>query len=318
MSLQVQTSWEYRLHNWAYAALRTPTSRTKIEADKTLLTAAYEYCAALTSTHSRTFYIASRLLPPEKRRAARALYAFCRITDNIIDNPGSVDQRQRTLDAWRVLTSADHPPASELIALAWADTRHRFNIPTGYGEQLINGCERDLYQTRYQTFDDLAEYSYGVASTVGLMAMHIVGFQGESALPHAIKLGVALQITNILRDIAEDWRTGRLYLPQEELAAFNLSEEDIEIGQVDHRWREFMRFQIDRNRRLYAESLPGIAMLDKEGRFAIAAAAELYQAILTDIEDHDYDVFSRRAHLSLTGKLSRLPGIWRRSRSFKI
>jgi 15-cis-phytoene synthase len=314
MSLQSQAGWEYRLHHWAYTALHTPASGIHIEADETLLAAAYRHCDELTATHSRTFYIASALLSQEKRRAVRALYAFCRVTDNIIDNPGDIRQRQRELETWRDLTNTAHILPHQPVALAWMDTQRRFNIPNGYSEQLICGCERDLYQTRYETFADLAEYSYGVASTVGLMAMHIIGFQGEIALPQAVKLGVALQITNILRDIAEDWQAGRFYLPLQELKDFGLSEADIERGQVDDRWREFMRFQIKRNRRLYTESLPGITLLDPDGRFAIAAAAELYQAILTAIEDHDYNIFNRRAYIGLFGKLSRLPKIWWYSR----
>jgi phytoene synthase len=144
--------------------------------------------------------------------------------------------------------------------------------------------------------------------------MHMVGFSGEEAIPYAIKLGVALQLTNILRDVHEDWVNGRLYLPREELHAFGLSEADIDAGIIDDRWRAFMRFQINRARRLYAESLPGVAMLGKTGRFAIAASAELYQAILDDIEANDYDVFSRRAHTTGFQKLKMLPGIWLRAK----
>jgi phytoene synthase len=147
------------------------------------------------------------------------------------------------------------------------------------------------------------------------MAMHIVGYEGYKAIPYAIKLGVALQLTNILRDVQEDWENGRLYLPLEELRMFNLSEEDIAAGTIDHRWRAFMRFQIWRARQLYAEALPGVAMLGKSGRFAIAAAAELYRAILDDIEEHDYDVFSRLAHTTKREKLLTLPGIWWRSKT---
>jgi phytoene synthase len=150
------------------------------------------------------------------------------------------------------------------------------------------------------------------------MAMHIIGFSSEAAIPYAVKLGVALQLTNILRDIAEDWRAGRVYLPQDELAAYGLTEDAIATGYVDSRWSEFMRFQIDRNRRLYSESLPGIAMLNADGRFAIAAAAELYQAILTDIEAHNCDVFSRRSYVSLPGKLGLLPRIWWQSQGYRF
>jgi phytoene synthase len=123
-----------------------------------------------------------------------------------------------------------------------------------------------------------------------------------------------LQLTNILRDVGEDWRAGRLYLPQQELAEYGLAEADIAAGRIDDRWRSFMRFQIGRTRQLYAEAMPGIALLDSDGRFAIAAAADLYRRILDDIEIHDYDVFTRRAHLSAWDKLRRLPGIWQLSR----
>lgn len=314
MSLQVPQAWEYQLLGLAEAPLRTRLPHIALAADSTVLEAAYHHCDAVTRFHSRTFYLASDLLPEPKRRGARALYAFCRVTDNLVDASTDNMQRLQALGAWRELVAMEHPPDNELIALAWADTRQRFNIPQGYAEQLIDGVARDLIQTRYSTFADLAGYSYGVASTVGLMAMHIVGFAGESALPYAVKLGVALQLTNILRDVAEDWRVGRLYLPEDELAAYGLSEVDIMRGKVTPAWREFMRFQIDRNRRLYTESRQGIGLLDTNGRFAIAAAAELYQAILGDIERHDYNVFDRRSSVGLTGKLLRLPLIWWRSR----
>ena len=170
-----------------------------------------------------------------------------------------------------------------------------------------------MRQDRYETFEDLATYSYGVASTVGLMSMHIIGFSGADALPFAIKLGLALQMTNILRDVGEDWRRGRLYLPLEELAHFGLTEADIAAGVVDDRWRAFMRFQLDRTRQLYEEAWPGIGKLHKDGRFAIAAAAGLYRAILPKIEANDYDVFNNRAFVSTWGKLRLLPGLWWRS-----
>jgi phytoene synthase len=163
---------------------------------------------------------------------------------------------------------------------------------------------------RYATFSDLATYSYGVASTVGLMAMHIVGFSGPEAVPYAVRLGVALQMTNILRDVGEDFRAGRVYLPQGELIAHGLGEGDIGRGVVTGGWRAFMRFQIERTRSLYAEAWEGIRLLEPEGRLAIAAASEFYQGILDDIESHDYDVFTRRAGLSTWGKLRRIPSLW--------
>lgn len=320
MSLQIQTTWEAVLLDWARTALEDHVPVEKTGAESHALAAAYRHCEMITRTNSRTFFVASGLLPPAERRAVRALYAFCRVTDNLIDHAGDEAKTvtRARLEAWRAMSLSAHPPADEPVALAWADARMRYNIPNGYAEQLIDGVARDLDQQRYASFDELAEYAYGVASTVGLMAMHIIGFAGEEALPYAVKLGVALQVTNILRDIQEDWENGRLYLPADELAAFDLAEPDVAAGMLDPRWGEFMRFQIDRARRLYEEAYPGIALLHPRGRFAIAAAADLYRAILTDIEYHDYDVFSRRAHVSTRGKVQRLPGIWWRSRTVRV
>jgi phytoene synthase len=320
MTIQLQQhTWETTLLGWAQHARESHIPSERVRADGDMLHAAYHHCEAITRIHSRTFYLSSALLPPDQRRAARALYAFCRVTDDAVDRAaGSAEDTLAALRAWRDRALDPHPPADQPVALAWADARVRYSIPVGYAEQLIEGVARDLTHKRCATFDELAAYAYGVASTVGLMAMHIVGFDGERALPYAVKLGVALQVTNILRDVAEDYRAGRVYLPADELAAFDLTERDLRVGKVDDRWRTFMRFQIARNRRLYAEALPGIAALKGEGRFAIAAAAELYRAILTDIEANDYNVFSRRAHISATGKVARLPGIWWRSRTVKL
>jgi phytoene synthase len=191
-----------------------------------------------------------------------------------------------------------------------------------YAEQLIDGVARDLTTARYATFDDLAAYCYGAASTVGLLSMHIIGFAGREAILYAVKLGVALQLTNILRDVREDWDAGRVYLPQDELAESGVSDADIgalsrsgfrgEDGVAD-RWRAFMRFQIDRNRQLYSEATPGIAWLDPAGRFAIAAAAALYRDILESIAAHDGDVFSRRAKPRPWTALPRAAGLWWRT-----
>jgi len=310
------TAWEGPLLSMAHKANHYGTvSPVTTNYDPHLLAFAYQYCDSLTALHSRSFHLASSLLPADKRRAVRALYAFCRVTDDIVDRPQPGDDVLTTLMAWRQMALQATPSEEDLVAVAWTDARTRYHVSQWYAEQLIDGVAQDLQQTRYQTFEELAAYSYGVASTVGLMSMHIIGFAGQQAIPYAIKLGVALQITNILRDVGDDWRAGRVYLPAEELAAFGLSEADLAAGRVTPRWREFMRFQIGRNRRLYEEAWPGIGMLNSDGRFAIAAAAGLYRAILDDIERHDYDVFSRRAHVSTWGKLAALPGLWWRSRS---
>jgi phytoene synthase len=259
--------------------------------------------------------MASRLLPAQKRRFVRALYAFCRVTDDMVDYPGP--GVQDNLRAWRQHTLEWHAGENDLTVLAWRNMCRQTGMPLGFASQLIDGVARDLQQTRYATFEELAVYCYGVASTVGLMSMHILGHASDDAIPYAIKLGVALQLTNILRDVAEDWQRGRLYLPLDELAAFGLDEGDIAQSRVDERWHSFMRFQIERTRRLYAEAEPGIALLHRDGRFSTAAAAGLYAAILDQIERQDYDVFSQRAVVSNWGKLSRLPGLWWRTRDFQ-
>jgi phytoene synthase len=309
-------AWEFPLLSMAHYDNNTHSPGTTCEhqgAPSEVVQDAYAFCEALTADHSRSFYLASRMLPLEKRRAVRALYAFCRVTDDVVDRP--VGDARQALDAWRERALSYNPPADDPVAVAWADARLRFAIPQHYAEQLINGVARDLTQSRYETFEDLAAYSYGVASTVGLMSMHITGFSGNVAIPYAVKLGVALQVTNILRDVAEDWRNGRVYLPQQELHDFGLSEADIAAGVVTPRWRDFMKFQIARNRLLYDEAWPGIGLLHPEGRLAIGAAAELYRAILEDIERRDYDVFSGRAYVGSWDKLRRIPSVWWRTRA---
>jgi len=315
MTTSTTLAWEQSLLMLATEARRPVSTADKraITAGEEALARAYQHCEKLTADHSRSFYLSSSLLPPEKRRAMRALYAFCRVSDDIVDSPDG--NRAARLRSWGAQALSPNPPAGDPVALAWADARARYAIPRRYAEQLLEGVGRDLAQNRYESFDQLAAYAYGVASTVGLMSMHITGFSGEEAIPYAIKLGVALQVTNILRDVGEDWLSGRIYLPVVELAAFELEEVDLARGQVTDNWRAFMAFQIKRNRRLYAESWPGIGLLHRDGRLAVAAAATFYQGILTDIEAHDYDVFSRRAHVSGWSKLRLMPGIlWQTAR----
>jgi phytoene synthase len=308
-------TWESSLLALALEAVESPIHlhTARPIQNQILLQKAYAQCEAITAEHSRSFYLSSGLLPIEKRQAVRALYAFCRITDDIVDRPNG--DIMDSLHQWRQQIFAPTPSRHNRVAIAWADARTRFHVPWRYAEQLVDGVVRDLTQTRYETFNDLATYCYGVASTVGLMSMHITGFTSQEAIAYAIKLGLALQLTNILRDVAEDWQRGRVYLPQEELRAFGLDEATLADGIVTPHWRDFMRFQIERNRQLYAEAWPGIELLHPDGRFAIAAAADFYRAILDDIEAHDYDVFNRRAYIGTWGKLSRLPRLWWQTRS---
>jgi 15-cis-phytoene synthase len=309
MTVEAQPQpWESNLLILAQDAWNSVVHAFNAQVDATQLRRAYQHCARLTAQHSKSFYLSSALLPDGKRKATRALYAFCRIGDDLVDRPDG--DPAAAIRQWSDIALAADPQSDDPVVLAWSHARSIYRIPQRYAEQLVNGVARDLHQTRYQTFDELAEYSYGVASTVGLMSMHIIGFSGPEAIPYAVKLGVALQLTNILRDVGEDWRAGRVYLPADELARFDLAEDDLAGGRIDDRWRAFMRFQVERNRRLYAEAWPGIELLSSDGRFAIAAAGDLYRRILDDIEAHDYDVFTRRARVSTPRKLLGLLDLW--------
>ncbi len=302
--------WESSLLRLARLEEAEPPPRPACPGDDAVLNEAYRLCGRITAEHSRTFSLAAGLLPPAKRRSMHALYAFCRTTDDIVDEHGG---DRAALEEWQTEALHPHCRPAHPVALAWCDAMARHEIPVLYARQLIETVAQDLEVGRYATFEHLSVYCYGVAATVGLMAMRIVGFRGPEAEPSAIRLGVALQLTNILRDVGEDWRAGRLYLPADELARFGLGEVDVAAGRVGDRWQKFMAYQIRRARRLYRDALPGVAQLHRDGRFAVGAAAELYRGILDDIEAHDYDVFTRRAHVRTGAKLARLPGIWLRA-----
>lgn len=273
---------------------------------------AYRICTQITRTHSRSFFMSSQFLPAEKRQAIRALYALCRTTDDLVDQSGG--DPERSLARWVALLHAPEPPQNDPVLLAWADTARRYEVPQPLVNELLAGVAMDLTVSRYATFDDLWLYCYRVASVVGLLSMHIVGYR-QGAQPYAVSLGIALQITNILRDVGEDAARGRIYLPQEDLARFDLCDDDILHGRRDERFRALMRFEIERSHTLYEESWPGMALLSADSRFAIGAAAQVYRGILGKIVANDFDVFTRRAHLSLGEKLWVLPGVKRRLRT---
>ncbi len=261
---------------------------------------AYRICTEITRRHSRSFFFSTQVLPPEKRRAIRALYAFCRTSDDIVDN--SSDDAAKALGAWITQVHAPAAPADNAVLLAWNDTVERYDVPRYLPDELLAGIAMDLTVHRYATFDDLWLYCYRVASVVGLISMHIVGYR-DGAASYAIELGVGLQLTNILRDVGEDARRGRVYLPQEDLERFGLCADDIFHGRRNQAFRALMRFEIERAHALYDAAWPGIALLNADSRLAIAAAAEIYRGILGRIIGSDFDVFGRRAHVSLAQRL---------------
>jgi phytoene synthase len=284
---------------------------------------AYSYCTQVTREHSKSFYFSTNFLPAEQRRAIRAFYAFCRTTDDIVDMPrrNAPSNALTNLAEWRLAARRPAVQQRNSVLYAWADTRDRYGVPQQYVEELIDGCEMDLRISRYETFDELCQYCYRVASTVGLISMHIIGVVSDHpamiarARRDAITLGIALQLTNILRDVGEDLLRGRIYLPQEDLRRFGYSEADLRAGRIDARFRALMQFQIERAHQLYENGWGGIACLKQDGRLAVGAAISLYRGILGRIVANDFDVFHRRAHLGTLAKLGRIPSIYLRVRA---
>jgi phytoene synthase len=284
-----------------------------IRADDALTQArAFVLCEQITRAHSKTFFFSTAFLPQKKRRAIRAFYAFCRRTDDLVDE--SVNRSPEALEAWRIAARRPACDQQDPVLLAWSLTRDEHAVPQRYVDELIDGCEMDLTVTRYATWEALRRYCYCVASTVGLISMHIIGLRpgADAALAErqAIELGIALQLTNILRDIGEDLARGRIYLPQEDLQKFRYSDDDLRGRVLDARFKALLRFEMDRADALYDGSIPGIRLLRADGRLAVGAAAILYRGILGKIHLNDYDVFNRRAHLTNSEKMQRLPGIY--------
>lgn len=279
------------------------------------LEVAYRECTAITRLHSKSFFLSSQFLPPIKRRAIRAFYAFCRTSDDLVDR-ATDGEADRALARWVHQVHAPEPPHHNPVLLAWKDVAAAYDVKQQLTDELLAGVAMDLTVSRYQTFDDLWLYCYRVASVVGLVSMQIIGYR-PGAVPYAISLGVALQLTNILRDVGEDAARGRIYLPQEDLERFGLTDADILAGCCDSRFQRLMHFEIERAHGLYEEAWPGIAMLSEDGQFAIGAAAETYRGILRQIECNEFDVYTRRAQLSLGQKLATLPGMYRRLRTLR-
>ncbi|AHJ28779.1 Phytoene synthase [Nodularia spumigena CCY9414] len=267
------------------------------------------------------------LLSEEKRPAIWAIYAWCRRTDELVDGPGSAMTTPETLDLWeKQLESIFAGQPVENYDVALADTVRRFPMDIQPFRDMIAGQQMDLYRSRYETFEDLYLYCYRVAGTVGLMSTSVMGLdetrntapwncQQQPYMPTAeeIALGIAKQLTNILRDVGEDAQRGRIYIPLEDLARFNYTEEDLFKGVVDDRWRSLMQFQISRARQFYTKAERGITYLSGDARWPVWAALMHYSRILSIIERNDYNVFTRRAYVPQWQKLRSLPVAWMRS-----
>ena len=283
-----------------------PASGKKLDGGLSLADA-YELCRQVQKAHSRTYYFSTRLFPAEVRPRVHALYAFMRYADEIVDTPHDLplDAQLAVLEEFEADTMAaiSGEAVSNPVLRAYADTVHLCGIDPETISAFMESMKMDTRVFRYPTYSDLETYTYGSAAVVGLMMCRVVGVRDERADRHAEALGVAMQLSNFLRDVGEDWRRGRVYLPLEDLQRFEYTEQDLASGVVDERFVALMRFEIDRARGLYRVADEGMQYIPRGRRFPVVVARELYAAILDRIEAQDYDVFSRRAQVSRPAKL---------------
>lgn len=258
----------------------------------------YAHCAAVARNRARNFYYSFVLLPPERRRAMCAIYAFMRYCDDLSDDESRAD-RAEAIAQWRhdLESALEGRFSANPVWPAFHDTVGRFRIPHRYFFEMIEGVSSDLEPRRIGTFDELYRYCYLVASVVGLTIVHIFGYESEQALALAEKCGIAFQLTNILRDVKEDAALGRVYLPSEDLRRFGVGEPDLMGAQPSAAFREMMRFEAARAEGYYRESMPLVGMIDRESRASLWAMIEIYRRLLKLIERAGYDVLSRRVRV---------------------
>ena len=284
------------------------TSAELATADSTLAES-LKACRTMTKHHAKTFYFASHTLPPQKRADAYAVYAFCRHVDDRIDLAPDQTARAAGVVELRALLDTAYA-AGDLsdLGLPWLaafrETAHRRASPRAYFDDLIAGVELDQGRVRIETWEELDRYCYLVAGVVGLIMVHVLAEPEPQLLDPARDLGTAMQLTNILRDIDEDWQRDRLYLPRTELAKFGLVEDDIAQRRVSDSFRALMRFQVGRARSYYAQAEPGIRLLPADGsRRTVRLMSTIYGEILREIEKKDYRIFGVRCRVSLPRKV---------------
>lgn len=268
-----------------------------------LLQASYLECKRLNSLHGKTYYLATLLLPKNKRPYVHALYGFARYADEIVDDLASTLTPQEKADALRswssgVLNDLAAGRSTDHIGRALVDTVKKFAIPHQHFVDFLHSMEMDLTVTHYQTYEDLLGYVYGSAAVIGLEMVPILGYSDERAFEAAQKLGIAFQLANFIRDVSEDLDRGRVYLPLQELAQFGVDRAMLERRVLTPEIIAALKFQIARVRQLQAESQVGISYLDKESRPCIRAASELYCGIVDEVEAIGYDIFNKRAKTS--------------------
>jgi 15-cis-phytoene synthase len=275
---------------------------------------AYAYCRHVTRASSSNFYHAFRLLPAERHDALCALYAFCRFMDDIADQPDKfllsnqqLSRKERLailLNTWR--EELQHCYAGEPrhpISKALSDTVKHFPIAQEHLAGIIDGVEMDLHRSRYRTFEELYDYCYHVASLVGLVCIEIFGYRNPSARSYAINLGIALQLTNILRDVGEDVRRDRIYLPTEDLRRFSYTEQDLHAGIYNETFIRLMMFEGQRAKEYYTQAVANLAVEDRRSLVAAEAMRLIYGRLLEKLETRKFQVFKTRVSLTTPGKI---------------
>jgi phytoene synthase len=267
-----------------------------------------EACRKITKKYGTSFYFATRFFTSEIKEGIYAIYAFARIPDEIVDDPEIKDNSVaiRKLEEWieEFRKAFSSGRSGDIVLNFIVKQFHKYKIPKEDCDAFFRSMRLDKEKFTYQNYPELEEYMYGSAGVIGLMVTRVVGYKNENAFEYAKKLGYAFQLTNFLRDIREDYeQLGRIYMPLDEMERFGLSNSDIAAHCRDERFRNFMQFQIDRNRQIYREAFPGIKLLNWQGRLAVRIAYVLYKAILNEIEKANYDVFAKRVRTNKQQKI---------------
>jgi phytoene synthase len=296
----------------------TDLSSKPTKDNQVLLAESYRYCEHVAKTEAKNFYYSFLTLPPERKAAMCAIYAFMRYSDDVSDEAAAEQSKAEEMQQWR--DALDKALGGEygdsLILPAFHDTARKYNIPAHYFHELIDGTAMDLTQSRYETFEDLHLYCYRVASVVGFVCIHVWGFDpaGGKALQYAEACGLAFQLTNILRDVKEDAERARIYLPQEDLRRFGVTEAQLKAGDMTENVRALLKFEADRAAKFYAEAEHLLPLVSTDGRPTLTIMIRIYRGILTAIEQNRYDVFSQRARVSSPKKMAIVLRAWLSSR----
>lgn len=273
-----------------------------------LLSQSYQECKRLNALHGKTYYLATLILPQEKRPAVHALYGFARYADEIVDDLQSTlsdEEKAMALTTWgaKILSDLREGKSDDLIGRALVDTVQRYSIPLEYFDAFMKSMTMDLTITRYKSYEDLMVYVYGSAVVIGLEMLPILGYSDPRAIEAASALGTAFQLANFIRDINEDLDRGRIYIPLDELAAHGVTEEMLHARKLTPEIIAALKFQINRVRELQKVAEAGIDFLEPISRPCIRAASELYCGIVDEIEANGYEIFTKRATTSLWRRL---------------